>query len=107
MARMRASDIRRAAAGRAGRQYGQDVRAAAMQEVRRRREAGDSLRAVSRDLGISYETLRHWIKGEPGELRPVEVMGFRGGAVIVRLPGGASVEGLDLQGVAELARLLS
>ena len=85
------------------------AREAALQHAERVIAGGGSLKRASRELGIAYETLRRW---RPVRVRPlvraVEVAEADGpGRIVVVLPGGARIEGLDLAGAAELARRLS
>jgi len=68
------------------------------------------VRSEARALGISYQTLRNWLKAEHVGLRAVQVTRDReehGSQAIVRLPGGVRVEGLGVADIAELARLLA
>ena len=107
---MAASMIGRRGAKREGRAYAREVREAALREVRSGRARGQSVRSVSRALGISYETLRNWLKAEHAGLRAVQVTRDReesGSQAIVRLPGGVRVEGLGVAEIAALARLLA
>jgi len=72
-------------------------------------ERGGSLKEASRALGVAYETLRRWraVRRRP-LVRAVEVADAHDvSRLVVVLPGGVRVEGLDVAGVAELARRLS
>ena len=95
---------------REGRAYGREVREAALRDVRVHRARGQSVRSEARALGISYQTLRNWLRAEHAGLRAVQVTREReedGSQAIVRLPGGVRVEGLGVADIAELARLLA
>jgi len=85
----------------------------AVEYFRRRRAAGTSLAAISRELGVKRHTLVGWTAAPevPAAPRfvPVSVVADAPAAskVVVHGPGGVRVEGLDLAGVAELLRRLA
>lgn len=72
---------------------------------------GRSRSAVAKELGVSDPTLTRLLRQAtpPPGLLPVQVMDEVGvgGAVVVRLPGGLVVEGLDVHGLITLIRGLS
>ena len=113
--RMSVAAVRRAVAagpvGRAG--YPAAVRAALVALAPRRQAAGEALRGVAADLGVSHEALRRWMKHGTSTFRSVALRPGRavteapGGQAVFFLPGGVRVEGLDVDGVAELVRRLS
>lgn len=108
------SMVRKVRAGRdesaGGRvRFSEAARSAALERIAQVGAEGGSLAGVARELGVSDQTLRRWRAGQaPARLRAVRVSEDetpRG--IVVLLPGGARVEGLDLEGLAELARRLS
>jgi transposase-like protein len=106
---MDVSEMRRVVRQRVGRAYSAELRRAVLAELSRRRAAGGSMRSVARDIGISYETLRHWLRIAHPALRPVEVAAEAGcvSGLVAVLPCGIRIEGLDVAAVARLARHLS
>ena len=67
---MDVSEMRRAVRQRVGRAYSAELRRVVLAELARRRAAGGSMRSVARDIGIAYETLRHWLKIARPAARP-------------------------------------
>ncbi len=65
---------------------------------------------MARETGVSYMTLRRWKAAGSARamFRPVTLLAQPESAVrpVVTLPCGVRVEGLDIGGVAELARRL-
>jgi AraC-like DNA-binding protein len=78
--------------------------------ARRQMADGWARSAVAKELGVSDPTLTRLLRQQtsPG-LLPVRVMDelADSGPVVVRLPGGLVVEGLDVQGLIALIRGLS
>jgi len=98
---------------RGRRRYGRALRAEICEAVQRRRSAGETYAAIAADLGIAKSLLAGWMRdyarGAP--VREVVVTteaapaGANGGKKLsLRLPGGAVVEGLSVEDVAELLR---
>lgn len=77
----------------------------------RRWAEGASTPAVAAETGVNRHTLAYWRAHQRAgaKLRPVRVVesesGFAG--VVVHGPTGVRIEGLDLDGLAELLRRLS
>jgi hypothetical protein len=86
------------------------ARRAALDHIERRRGEGVSLAAAARETGVPYLTLRRWRAGARSRpaFRQVAVVAPErvGRGLVVVLPSGLRVEGLDVDGVAELARRL-
>lgn len=106
--------VRRAGPRGAGRRYPPALRRVAVEYFRRRRAAGTTLAAISRELGVKRHTLVGWTV--PPEVAPtvpsfvpVSIVGDATAAprIVVHGPGGVRVEGLDLAAVAELLRRLA
>jgi transposase-like protein len=86
--------------------------------LRDRLAEGGTVHAVAKEVGVWQSTLRHWLSGVSGDpaapaLRPVSVVPSRRqpprpspAAIFVHGPRGLRIEGLDLEGVAELLRRL-
>jgi transposase len=75
-----------------------------------RRRQGATLVEIGTEIGISWKTLGRWLSGRKGKPRFQEVAVVAAPAVarsiIVHGPRGLRIEGLDLNGVAELVRRL-
>ena len=95
------------------RRYSPDLQQQAVEYWRRRRRAGDRMRAIAAALGIAEWSLQRWIRAP--KTRP----GFQAVQVIAPAPGrpamnlviqmtaeGPRVEGLDVDMAAQLLRLL-
>ena len=88
--------------------FSDGAREAAIRQVQQRRVEGITLKAAAREVGVGYETLRRWL-AERQTFRPVRVTRapeVPPTGMVVVLPGEVRVEGLDVELVAELARLL-
>jgi hypothetical protein len=98
---------------RGHRRYGKKLRADVVAYAQRREEeAGLSQAAVARELGLSQKALWSWVRSfrqiamKPVEIvddRPVEAKPKR----TLVLPGGARVEGLEVDDVIALVKGLS
>ena len=106
--------VRRAGPRGAGRRYPSALRRVAVEYFRRRRAAGATLAAISRELGVKRHTLIGWTAAPEAAAAlprfvPVSVVAETPATsrIIVHGPGGVRVEGLDLAGVAELLRRLA
>jgi hypothetical protein len=73
-----------------------------------RRRQGAELLAVGAELGISWKTLARWLGGKRKARRfeRVEVVTPPARALTVHGPRGPRIEGLDIDGVAELMQRL-
>jgi len=73
-----------------------------------RRRQGAELLAVSGELGISGKTLERWLgsKRRARQFERVEVVTPSTHVLTVHGPRGLRIEGLDVDGVAELVRRL-
>src|SRR5512144_2375259 len=98
------SVVRAVAAGRTESEGGRvrftaSARRAALDHVEQRCREGASLAAAALETGVPYQTLRRWraAAGVRATFRPVSVVASavatRG--LVVVLPGGVRVEGLD------------
>ena len=90
--------------------YSEELQREAVECWREGLEQGLLQREVATALGVDRKTLRHW-SGRCG-LRPVEILELKesrisapSGRVVVS-PGGLRVEGLDLEEIATLLRVL-
>ena len=75
--------------------------------VAKRRE-GLSIEAIGEDLGMSWRTLARWLGARTTArgFRRVEVVEARRASLVVHGPSGLRIEGLDIEGIAELVRRL-
>lgn len=73
--------------------------------ARRRATEGAARVAVARELGIAEQTIVRALETSPDELLPIHVSGSV--TATVRGPAGLTIEGLDIEGLAELIRALS
>jgi hypothetical protein len=73
-----------------------------------RRRQGAELLAVGEELGMSWKTLARWLGGKRKTRRfgRVEVVSPPARALTVHGPRGLRIEGLDLEGIAELVQRL-
>jgi transposase-like protein len=101
--------------GRRGlqRRYSPDLQQQAVEYWRRRRQAGDRMRAIAAALGVAEWSLQRWIRAS--KTRP----GFQAVHVITPVPKrpvttlvihvtaeGPRIEGLSVESAAQLLRLL-
>lgn len=80
--------------------------------ARKRQADGAGLRQIACETGITYETIRNWLRApEPGTraLVPVAIVPdvVARDTVVVVSPRGYRVEGLDVAGAAALLRMLT
>jgi hypothetical protein len=106
--------VRRAGPRGAGRRYPPALRRMAVEYFRRRRAAGTSVEAISRELGVKRHTIVGWtampeVAATAPTFVPVSVVADPpvGPRIVVLGPGGLRIEGLDLAEVAELLRRLA
>jgi transposase-like protein len=101
--------------GKPSTRYSEDLRREAVACFEEGLEQGLSRREISAALGISKPTLRSWSRSTSGGLRPVEILAgapaarSRAGekpARVLVTPGGLRVEGLELEEIATLLRVL-
>lgn len=96
--------------GRAGRgaRYPEDLQEEAVVLARSGMLSGKSLGSVASELGVGSVTLTRWLKGAREALRPVEVQEEPGEASSLALvaPSGWRIEGLRLEDLPELLRVL-
>jgi hypothetical protein len=79
-----------------------------------RRRQGATLLTIGQELGMSWRTLSRWVSERalsvPREtaaaFHPVQIASRPRSEVIVRGPHGIVIEGLDVDGVAELVKRL-
>lgn len=96
-----------------GHRYPASLRTAIAIHVRKRQAQGESLAAISRDLGVKPFTLQRWLDaGRPTGFRPVEVAPapITPTAVtgpVVTMPNGLRIDGLDVPGLLVLIRALT
>ena len=98
-------------------QYPADLRAAVVAYAAARREKGDGVHLIAKDLGFNANTLYGWLgekgKGAAAGLRAVDVVATRGrsggagGTVTMVTPRGLRIEGLSVHEMAVLLRALS
>jgi len=89
--------------------YPAELKARLISETQTRRAAGEALEAIGNELGVPWRTLARWCpkrRGERREFLPVEVVEVQRARPTVHGPRGLRVEGLDLDGIAELIRRL-
>lgn len=101
--------------GKTGRgvRYPEELHREAVSYAKARRQRGDSILAICRDLGVNPVTLTRWLRrAHDPEFRRVEIlpsgdpaMGPAG--VTVTTPSGIRIEGLDLESLVFLLRRLA
>ncbi|MEO7034547.1 MAG: hypothetical protein ABI548_11615 [Polyangiaceae bacterium] len=90
-----------------GRSYPKALRADVVQYALARRAVGIRIQAIGEELGVPWRTVRGWMPSVRAErFRRIEVVVPRAEGVVVHGPHGVRIEGLDLDGVAELLRRL-
>jgi len=112
--RFRAAALRyhRGKTGR-GVRYPEELHQEAVSYAKARQQRGDSLPAISRDLGVKPVTLSRWLRrAHDPEFRRVEIStsghrapGSVAGATVAT-PSGIRIEGLDLETLIVLLREL-
>ena len=103
------------AAARGGRQrcrYPEEVRAEALAYVDAARARGIGMVKAAQALGVNKSVLSGWIAGRRGPtMRVVKVVAppklSGGSAIVLHVPGGLRVEGLDVAALAALLRSLA
>ena len=63
---------------------------------------------ISAELGVSWRTLSRWLAGKKSTPRfqPVQVVAPTKRELVVHGPRGLRIEGIDVEGIAELVRRL-
>jgi len=97
------------------RRYSPELQTRVTAWARARRAEGLSVPAMCQEIGIGDPTLRRFLepangprtKSRPAGFRRVKVIATMAIAVVVRGPCGTSVEGLSLDGVADLLKRLA
>ena len=92
-----------------GVRYPVELKTRLISETRRRREAGGTLEAIGEELSIPWRTLARWCAEErkaTAGFRSVEIVAVPSATLVVHGPRGLRIEGLDLDGVADLVRRL-
>jgi len=102
--------------GKSGRgiRYAEELHREAVSYAKARRQRGDSLLAISRDLGVKAVTLSRWLHQEDNpRFRRVEILpsghptqGSVTGATVTT-PSGMRIEGLDLESLIALLHRLA
>lgn len=97
-----------------GRRYSARARALAVEFARESVSKGDSVMGAAMALGVAAQTLAYWLSraqlSTRAALVPVEVIGTRasvaasGDGVVVALPNGIVVSGLDADGAVVVLR---
>ena len=98
------------------RQYTAAVKKAVLEYVEKHREAGGTLERACEDVGINKGTVLGWRPGarkskkkqmrRAPKVQPVEIVASRQQPAVV-LPGGARIEGLSIQQLAQLVKALA
>ena len=88
-----------------------ELRQRLIAHVNQARTRGDSVEAISRDLGLCSKTVYGWLsRAKPSQLRRVQVISERptplGGTLSMRGPVGTYVEGLSVDDVVVIWRKL-
>lgn len=104
-----------------GTRYPKPLRLRALVYCRARRSEGYSLAAIAVELGLAMHTLRNWLAADAPEsalealtntshFQPVHIIEspppHPKSAFLLRGPSGITIEGLDIQSLAELIRRL-
>ena len=96
--------------------YPEQLRRQALSYASRRQGAGDSLKSISRRLGLRSQLLFYWQKkASSGVLRRVKIISkpeqratrAETGQLVLVTPRGLRVEGLEVAALAELLKALS
>ena len=95
--------------GRRGRgnAYPKGFRVQVVEYARERRAACIPIETIGEELGMPWRTIRRWMPPVRGKgFRPIKLV-ERSREVVVHGPHGLRIEGLDLEGVADLLRRLA
>lgn len=102
------------------RRYPAAVRQEVLSYAKQRMARGASQRRVATELGISFRTLGHWIRGENGPFRPVKrkshagrpsssqaKLAAAGSALRLKTPQGFQIEGLSVSDLVAVLKSLA
>lgn len=104
-----------------GTRYPKPLRLRALVYCRARQSEGHPLTAIASELGLAVHTLRNWLAADTPEsalealpntphFHPVHIIEspppHRKSAFLLRGPAGITIEGLDIESLAELLRRL-
>ena len=96
-----------------GHPYPKSLTAQVVEYARAQRAAGVPIEKIGEELGLPWRTIRRWLSiVRSSDFRAVEIVERVAptapprAAVVVLAPHGVRVEGLDLDGIAELLRRL-
>jgi predicted transcriptional regulator len=103
-----ASEKRKKMEGRKPAPYTEEQKKFAVQFATEQLETGMTKAAVAKSLGISDMTIRKWLDPEQKRFRRVQVVdgAAKQSSLVVVMPNGIRVEGLDLNGAVSLLRSL-
>jgi len=87
--------------------YPKELRGQIVEYTRARRDAGVTLETIGKETGVPWKTLSRWsgASRRPKAFRRVEVVS-PAAVLTVHGPHGVRIEGLDLDGLAQLLRRL-
>lgn len=98
------------------RRYPISLRRAVVEYVHEQRSVGRRPRRVARELGVTHQTLAHWLRSATPSIRPVTIApvvpllsSARSpiSAPVLVLSSGHRVEGLDVEQLVALVRALA
>ena len=91
-----------------GRSYPKPLLEQIVAYVATRRREGATLVAIGEEIGVSWRSLSRWAAARrpARKFRRVQVVTPARREVVVRAPHGVCIEGLDIDGLAELVRKL-
>ncbi len=91
-----------------GRRIPPEVRCLIARYAQRRVSEGAAQAKIAKEVGVCGQTLCNALKRERADmLVPVRVLNSAPASATVRGPGGLTIEGLDIEALAELIRALS
>ena len=91
---------------RPGRRFPENARAVLVRYATEQRAGGLTTASIARELGLTVATLVAWLTPKSSFV-PVTVVPVQPGGIVVRGPHGVTIEGLDVDGLGRLLRLLS
>jgi transposase-like protein len=110
--RLQARSFGRGKASRATR-YSKKFQTDVVAAARKRRAEGLAVARIARDLGLRTQTLTRWLECPRPSLRPVRVraeprpMAPAATSLVLVVPGGFRVEGLDTDAIVRILRSLA
>lgn len=112
--RFEARGFRRRGKATRGTRYSREFRAEVVKVARTGRAEGLTVARIARDLGLRTQTLTRWLRHAPSStLRPIQVVDQQSSApvaatsLVLVVPGGCRVEGLDTDSVVRVLRSLA